>query len=511
MYIQYRTLAATTICFALSLLALRKGILAYVSLTEAPPTSLIGCLQSIKGNKKSYLSIPSSPTYNNDRLGYNRNFVHKPSAIFHPASEADAVAAVVCAAAHNVSIAPRSGGHSYEGYSGGGKTASLVIDLNLFLQFAIDHDTGIATVGAGNRLGTLCTKLWKAGEYLIPAGSCPGVGIGGHALGGGLGIAGRKYGMLSDNIVGLTMVAANGNILEVNARSRPDLFWALRGAGGGSFGLVTEFRIQAYKAPARVTTMEVKYPWSVHQNVINAFGIWSKSVVDDFTGMLYIGQGKVRVLGTFLGSQEEAQTALKSLFTLTGLPQQTTFNESTWYQAAARWAEMEGANLEDPYTEHALAFRFRSLLYRQPISDSELAIISKHINNPPNNPDGQVTISVSLEIWGGKIDYPSSASAFDNHRGILYSIRYGVEWNVSSPDSDSICTECMEWNDHFAKELQAAYSSGQVLEAYQNYIERDIPNGLQAYYGDNLSRLIEIKKSVDPGNIFVFPQAIPLS
>ncbi|KAF9346732.1 hypothetical protein BGX26_001754 [Mortierella sp. AD094] len=506
MYIQFRTLAATAIFTTLAYIR-------YISLTETLPTSLIDCLQSIKGNNKSYVSTPFSPTYNKDRLLHNKIFVHNPSAIFHPASKADAAAAVVCAASHNVSIVPRSGGHSFEGYSGGGK-GSLVIDLDLFQQFSIDHDTGIATVGAGNRLGSLYTKLWSAGEYLVPAGMCPGVGVGGHALGGGVGMVGRKHGMLSDNIVGLTMVAANGNIWEVNATSRPDLFWALRGAGGGSFGLVTEFRIQAYKAPPKVTTVVARYPWSVQQTVMDSFGIWAKNVVNDFTALLYVGQDRVLIMGTFLGSQDEARIALASLFNLTGLPQQTTFQEGTWYQAAARWATLDGAKLHDPFAKFSLSLRLRSLLYRKPISDNELTIISRYLNNPPNNPNNpksQVVSSVMFETWGGKIDYPNSPSAFDNHRGVLYSIQYGAEWTVSSSQSDSICTTCTDWSDQFAKELQAAYSSGHVLEAYQNYIERDIPNGLQAYYGDNLSRLIEIKKTVDPNNIFVFPQAIPLS
>ncbi|KAG0321010.1 hypothetical protein BG000_003381 [Podila horticola] len=122
-----------------------------------------------------------------------------------------------------------------------------------------------------------------------------------------------------------------------------------------------------------------------------------------------------------------------------------------------------------------------------------------------------MAFSVMFETWGGKIDSPNSPSAFDNHRGVLYSLQYGTEWTVSSSQSDSACSTCTDWSDQFAEELQAAYSSGQVLEAYQNYIERDIPNGLQAYYGGNLSRLIEIKKTVDPNNIFTFPQAIPLS
>ncbi|KAF9309088.1 hypothetical protein BG003_010222 [Podila horticola] len=93
----------------------KGGENAHISLTETLPASLIDCLQSIKGNKKPYLSTPFLPTYNKDRLLYNKLFVHNPSAIFHPASEADAAAAVVCAASQNVSIVPRSGGHSFGG------------------------------------------------------------------------------------------------------------------------------------------------------------------------------------------------------------------------------------------------------------------------------------------------------------------------------------------------------------------------------------------------------------
>ncbi|KAF9898948.1 hypothetical protein EC991_009919 [Linnemannia zychae] len=505
MHIQSRVLATITLCSAL----------AYLRLAEALPTNLFTCLQSTKRNRTSYLITPSSPTYNNERQVHNNIFDQKPSAIFHPTSGDDAAAAIVCASAYNVSIIPRSGGHSFEGYSGGGEGGSLVIDLNLLQHFSIDHNTGIATVGAGNRLGSLYTKLWDAGQYLIPAGSCPGVGIGGHALGGGMGMVGRKYGMLSDNIVEMTMVEANGNIRRINMTSAPELFWALRGAGGGSFGLVTEFKIQAFKAPDTVTTIMTVYPWSAYKTVINSFGTWAKNVTNEFTPLLIVNNGAIAVVGTFLGTKDETQKALASLIALTGPPSQTTYSEGTWYQAAANWADMEGAPLDDPFAEHTRSFRLRSLLYRRPISNSELTTIAKYIDNPPDdtpvNPDSRVSTSIIFEVWGGKIDHPSSASAFDNHRGTLYSIQYGVDWRHSSSASNPICTGCIDWIDRFSSDLQAVYSSGPTLEAYQNYIERDIPNKLQAYYGDNLSRLIDIKKTMDPNNIFRFPQSIPLS
>ncbi|GJJ71395.1 hypothetical protein EMPS_03745 [Entomortierella parvispora] len=507
MYTFFKTLAATA--FFTTLAYIR-----YTSLANTPATSFIECLQTIQGNRSSYLSTPSSPTYDKDRVLFNKAFDHRPGAIFYPASENDAAAAVLCAASHHVSVVPRSGGHSFEGYSGGSQ-GTLVIDLTLFQHFSIDHDTGIVTIGAGHRLGSVYTKLWTAGEYLVPAGTCPGVGIGGHALGGGVGMLGRKYGMLSDNVVGLNMISAEGEVWHISDTSRSDLFWALRGAGGGSFGLVTEFKIQAYKAPPKVTVMRVRFPWSEHRAVMDSFGKWSAKIsANDISAMLYIGQNKTVFLGTFLGSQDKAKAAVAPLLSLTGAPQQIEFREGTWFQAASTWAALDGTKIDNPIGNFSLSLRLRSLLYRNPLSENELEIISRHLSNGPSdieNPKHRLISSVTMETWGGKIDDPKSPSAFDNHRGVLYSVQYGVERVAPrSWHSDSICTTCAEWSDRFSHELHAAYSSGDVLEAYQNYMEHGIPNGLQAYYGENLARLVEIKRAVDPDNLFTFPQAIPL-
>ncbi|KAG0222273.1 hypothetical protein BGW42_006748, partial [Actinomortierella wolfii] len=165
--------------------------LAMIGVAQTFPANFLNCLQNICGDPNSHLVTPSSSIYDTDRVGFNINFNYKPIAIYHPATEHDAAAAIRCAAANNVAIAPRSGGHSFEGYGQGGKDGSLVIDLNQFQQFSIDKQTHVATVGAGTRLGPLYSRLWEAGEYLVPAGTCPSVGIGGHALGGGIGMVSR--------------------------------------------------------------------------------------------------------------------------------------------------------------------------------------------------------------------------------------------------------------------------------------------------------------------------------
>ncbi|KAG0016639.1 hypothetical protein BGZ81_011106 [Podila clonocystis] len=438
------------------------------------------------------------------RLGFNLRYNYKPAAIFHPTSEDDVVAAIQCAATHNVAIAPRSGGHSYEGYGMGGKDGALIIDLNMFQKITVDASTGIATVGAGVRLGDLYTRLWDMGQYLVPAGTCPSVGIGGLALGGGIGMVGRKYGLLSDSIVSMTMADANGNVQGVDAMSNTDLFWALRGAGAGSFGLVTEFKIQAYKAPDKVTTIFIRYPLSTYRSAIEAFGTWGPSTTNDVTAVLILEQNSIHINVNFLGPKEQAQATIDPLLNrILGKPTYIGMSEGTWLKAATKWGN---GSLNSTIWKGAHYARGRSLLYRTPLSTDEMDILHKYLSHPPNN----AITRVFIDIWGGKIDQPSSPSAFDNHRGTLYGIQFFVAWNDPSRTPGSICPKCLEWSTNIAKEMQAAYRSGHNLEAYQNYIERDFPNWLHAYYGDNVHRLQQIKEKFDPNNVFTFPQAIPL-
>src|SRR2546430_2052515 len=137
-----------------------------------------------------------------------------------------------------VRVIPRSGGHSYAGYSTGG---GVVVDLSTLSGVRVAGKT--AVIGPGTRLFDVYAALASRGGT-IPAGSCPTVGFGGLTLGGGVGLASRKLGTTSDNVVAMTVVAGDGRVLEVDATHHPDLFWALRGAGGRNFGIVTSFRVR---------------------------------------------------------------------------------------------------------------------------------------------------------------------------------------------------------------------------------------------------------------------------
>ncbi|KAJ2975158.1 hypothetical protein NQ176_g5673 [Zarea fungicola] len=465
--------------------------------------TLIDCLSNIT-SAGGRLVAPSSSDYAQDRYGFNYYFSFNPRAIYHPATNADAAAAIKCAATNGVAIAPRSGGHSYEGYSEGGRDGALVIDLDQFMQFSIDNNTGIATIGAGYRLGPLYTSLWENGQYLIPAGTCPSVGIGGHALGGGLGLTGRKYGMASDNIVRMTMINARGEILDISPWSHRDLFWALRGAGGGSFGLVTEFQIQAYKAPPKVTTFQMYYPLTNFSTVLDVYANLS-TITDDAMMEMNVGQDGLGIQGTFLGNSSDATALVSKIAQAAGQPDYQEVDEGTWFDAVTQWAWILNGTLAAPILGDARYARGGSLIYRQSLTLEEKNIIYKYLTNPA--PEASASYII-IDIWGGKVDRPMHPSAFDAHRGVRFGIEFISEAGDPSSTPGLTCPTCLDWSQNFAKDMRTAYATHHQLEAYQNYIERDL--SIDAYYGHSLPRLKQIKKAADPKNVFTFPQAIPL-
>jgi FAD/FMN-containing dehydrogenase len=140
-------------------------------------------------------------------------------------------------------FAVRSGGHSYEGFS---QSQSVVIDTRMLNQITFDRTARTMTVGAGATLGPIYEAIGAAG-FGFPGGSCPTVGVAGHALGGGFGLIARPFGLACDNLQWLELVDPQGAIIQVDAQHNPDLFWAARGGGGGSFGAVTRFRFKIYR------------------------------------------------------------------------------------------------------------------------------------------------------------------------------------------------------------------------------------------------------------------------
>src|SRR5262249_29584404 len=145
---------------------------------------------------------------------------------------------------------------------------------------------GLATTGAGIRLGELYDALEGKG-VTIPAGTCPSVGIAGLTLGGGLGTLGRMFGLTSDHLESAEVVLANGEVIECDAFRSPDLFWALRGGGAGSFGVVT--RLQFRTRPALpATNFRITWAAGDPDSLIRAWQQWAPHAPDEFYAALVL-------------------------------------------------------------------------------------------------------------------------------------------------------------------------------------------------------------------------------
>ena len=151
---------------------------------------------------------------------------YTPAVIVLPTTTQHVSDAVVCAGKNNVKVQAKSGGHSYASFSSGGQSGSMVIDLENFHDISLDASY-TAKVGGGVRLGNLALAIYNTNnaKRALPHGTCPGVGIGGHATHGGYGYSSRAWGLSLDTITALDVTLANGTNVHATSSSYPDIYY----------------------------------------------------------------------------------------------------------------------------------------------------------------------------------------------------------------------------------------------------------------------------------------------
>jgi hypothetical protein len=454
---------------------------------------------------KGPVYVPSSPAYAQARLVYQERFdsVH-PLGIVQPLSVADVRQIVAWSKREKVRLAIRSGGHSYAGYS---TTTGVVVDLRRLASIALDKSSGIATTGAGARLIDIEAALAAKGRA-IPSGSGATVGIGGLALGGGIGFAARKFGTTSDNIVSLGIVTADGLYKTCSATSNADLFWACRGGGGGNFGVVTHFGFRTFPA-APVSFFVATWPWAQAAEVIKAWQAFAPAAPDELFAVCYLRSGgattpSIECFGQFLGAQAQLSTLLQPLSTVAGA--KLTLGSSTYLDAQMRWAGCAGKTVaqchlvgETPTGTLTRAnFFAKSDYVNAPLSSAAIGTITQWLEHA--QADGFGIGSLELDAYGGAINrVPAGATAFV-HRNALFSGQYLAHW--SQPSGASAASA---WLRGFYAAMRPFVSGF----AYQNYIDPGLAGWKHAYYGSNYARLQKIKSEVDPTWLFRFAQGIP--
>ncbi|MFF0401712.1 FAD-binding oxidoreductase [Streptomyces sp. NPDC005248] len=478
------------------------------SATPKGPANWSALAKSLDGT----LVRPGDATYPTARQLYNTRFDNlKPAAVAYVQHEADIRECLAFARRSATPVSIRSGGHSYAGWSSG--NGRLVIDVSSLSRVGRD-----GTIGAGAKLADVYWGLTPHG-LTIPGGSCPTVGISGLTLGGGHGVASRAYGLTCDSLTAATLVTADGKTVTADAKHHSDLFWALRGAGNGNFGVVTELKFRTRPAPQTVMAY-MSWPWSRAEAVITAWQAWGPSQPDEIWSSAHLAAGPgggrptVSIAAFSLGTYGDLQNAVDRLADRIGASatsvslRRRSFQDSMLvYAGCSTITEAQchlpgktpgrtpqGTLQRETYAaasdffDHSLSpAGVRALLHR--------AEAFTRIGVSPSGGGG----SIALTALGGAINRVAPDSTAFVHRRSRMLAQYIGSWRPGTAG-----TAQQNW----LKSTHAAlhpYASG---AAYQNYTDPTLRDWRQAYYGTASSRLTRLKKQYDPGRLFTFPQAL---
>jgi FAD/FMN-containing dehydrogenase len=438
---------------------------------------------------------PGSPGYDAARRPAIARFADvRPQAVVRCRVPEDVAEVISLARRRGVAAAVRGGGHCFAGRS---STRGIVIDVSP--MSAVSLSGGIACVGAGTRLGDLGDTL--AGQGLaVPTGCGDDVGIAGLTLGGGLGILGRSHGLTCDSLVAAQVVLADGRVVTCDEGHEPELFWALRGAGGGAFGVVTSLTFQTVPAPA-ATVFRLDWPNSHAALVIGAWQRWAPAGPGQLAASLLVTAPAdpaqpvtVTVLGAMLSSRADTEPLLAQLAARAGDPAAASLRHLGFRDAKRRLADIH------PGEDRPLAHSFsKSEFFARPLPDPVIADLAGNIER--GRAVGQ-SGELDFTPWGGAYTtVPAHATAFA-HRDAQFLLKHAV-----AVDAEAGATQRAAARRWLARSWASVHPYG-TGGAYPNFPDPDLTDWPRAYHGGNHRRLRRIKARYDPGNFFRFPQSV---
>ncbi|MFL6274607.1 MAG: FAD-binding oxidoreductase [Blastocatellia bacterium] len=432
---------------------------------------------------------PAEPGYQQACQEWNERLVTHPREIVYCQNAQEVAAALRSALDRGLPFRLRCGGHSYECFSM--VDEGVVIDVTDMNTISVNAERTAAVIGGGARLGDVYAKLFQVG-VTIPAGTCPGVGVSGLTLGGGLGMLVRSRGLLIDSLLAVEMVDAQGQVLIADPSHHADLYWACRGGGGGNFGIVTalKFRVEPI---ADVTTFNIVWKWADFAKTMDAWQRWGPEADRRISSFLILrppSADSTILLGEFVGGADELRELLEPLASA-GQPKQVVIQTMPYGDAVNYIATTEGV-AGDP----ASRVKGNSAFVAELFDRSAIQLLEEWMAKAPAG-----AVPQFYALGGAISEVAPEATAF-LHRRSRVLLTFASSWTNASDDRANI-----EWVEGVHQAMWSYTTGG----AYVNIPDRELEGWLWAYYGDNLPRLMEVKRQYDPGNVFHFEQSIPVS
>ncbi|KAL0400107.1 UNVERIFIED_CONTAM: Berberine bridge enzyme-like 8 [Sesamum radiatum] len=415
------------------------------------------------------------------------NSTPKPLVIVTPEYEDQIPHIIYCAKQNQLQIRTRSGGHDFEGRSYVSEVPFVILDLLNLNEVTVDVEQKTAWVGGGATLGMLYYNIAISSPKLgFPAGFSPTVGVGGHISGGGWGILLRKYGLAPDNVLDARIVDVNGRILNRNSMGE-DLFWAIRGGGGSSFGVILAWKVQLVDVPEKVTVFTIHR--DLEKNATQLIHRW-QTVAPNFDEDLFIRviatrnttwEGMMTIRATFnsvfLGGIDRLLAVMQEKFPELGLVREDC-TEMSWIQ---------------------------SILYNTGLPIDSLEPLLDRVQH-------------DVGYFKGKSDYVQEPIPIEG-AGYLYKIHHMVFWEAKDADN---ADKYISWIRRLYNYV-TPYVTESPRGAFLCYRDLDIgvnnnegPISIETarvwgekYFHKNFDRLVQVKTRVDPENFFREEQSIP--
>lgn len=431
---------------------------------------------------------PEEPGYSQACQEWNERFDTRPREIVYCQNAQEVSAALLSALGRGLPFRLRCGGHSYEGFSM--VDDGVVIDVTDLSTISVSRDRTIAVIGSGGRLGDVYSKLFQLG-VTIPAGTCPGVGISGLTLGGGLGMLVRSRGLLCDSLLAVEMVDAEGQIITADESNNPDLFWACRGGGGGNFGVVTSLTFRA-EPISDVTVFNIIWGWADYATALGAWQKWGPDADERISSFFYPmppSADKIMLTGEFVGGADELRRLLEPMADA-GQPKQISIQTMSYGDAVNYIADMEGPANSPARVKGNSSFVAESL------DGQAIQLLQEWLTKAPGG------VFPQFYSLGGAISRVAPHETAFVHRDSRILLTFQSLWTSAEDDQANIA-----WIDGVNQALRPYTTGG----AYVNIPDSSLADWAWAYYGDNFPRLVEVKARYDPKNIFNYPQSIPVS
>ncbi|XP_062232698.1 berberine bridge enzyme-like Cyn d 4 [Phragmites australis] len=441
----------------------------------------------------------------------------RPLCIVTPTNASHVQAAVLCGRSHGVRLRVRSGGHDYEGLSYRSERPEVfaVVDLSSLRAVHVNQAAATAWVDSGATVGELYYAVAKADpELAFPAGVCPTMGVGGHFSGGGIGMMMRKNGLAVDNVLDATLVDASGSILDKQAMGR-DLFWAIRGGGGESFGIVLSWKVRLVKVPPKVTVFTITK--AIDQGAVDAVTKWqtlAPALPDELAIRVIVQNQQARFQSLYLGTCDQLLPVMSSRFPELKMTR-ADCREMSWLQSTVYInygnADMPLEVLLNRTTSLSTFTKNKSDYVKQAITKNSWQKIFPWFNGPGSG-------LIILEPHGGQVSRIADGDTPYPHRsGVLYNIQYIAFWSGDGRASTSWINGLYKFMEPFvSKNPRSAYVNYRDLDIGENAVVGGVTSydsgrvwGEKYFGAANFKRLAITKGKEDPGDYFRNEQSVP--